>query len=66
MERPKHVCTQADMTNLKDRMQKMDFFDICTRERTNTKWKSYKPRNLTVFASLLNDVPVPKGSKDTV
>ena len=30
MERSKLVCTQADMTNLKDRMQKMDIVDICT------------------------------------
>ena len=28
MERSKLVCTQADMTNLKHRMQKMDFVDI--------------------------------------
>ena len=39
LERSKLVCTQADMTNLKDRMQKMDIVDICTRERANTKWK---------------------------
>ena len=32
MERAKLVCTQADITNLKDRMQKMDIFDLCTRE----------------------------------
>ena len=32
MERSKLVCTQADITNLKDRMQKVDFVDICTRE----------------------------------
>ena len=37
MEISKLVCTQADMTNLKDRMQKMDVVDICTRERSNTK-----------------------------
>ena len=36
MERAKLVCTQADMTNLKDTMQKMDIVDICTRERANT------------------------------
>ena len=36
-EREKLVCTQADMTNLKDRMQKMDIFDLCTRERAITK-----------------------------
>ena len=64
MERAKLVCTQADMTNLKDRMQKMDIVDICTRERANTKWKFYKLTNLTIFASLLKDVPM--GCKDTV
>ena len=33
MERAKLVCTQADMTKLKDnRMQKMDIVDLCTRE----------------------------------
>ena len=64
MERSKLVCTQADMTNLKNRMQKMDIVDICTRERANTKWKLYKLTNLTIFASLLKDVPM--GCKDTV
>ena len=64
MERSKLVCTQADMTNLKDRMQKMDIVDLCTRERSNTKWKFYKLTNLTIFASLLRDVPM--GCKDTV
>ena len=64
MERSKLLCTQADMTNLKDRMQKMDIVDICTRERANTKWKFYKLTSLTTFASLLKDVPM--GWKDTV
>ena len=58
------MCTQADMTNLKDRMEKMDIVDICTRERSNTKWKFYTLTNLTIFASLLKDVPM--GCKDTV
>ena len=39
VERSKNAFTQADMTNLKVRTQKMDIVDICTRERTNTKWK---------------------------
>ena len=64
MERAKLVCTQADMTNLKDRIQKMDIVDIFTRERANTRWNFYKPTNLTTFASLLKDVPM--GCKDTV
>ena len=64
MERSKLVCTQADMTNLKDRMQKMDIVDICIRERSNTKWKFYKLTKLTILASLLKDLPM--GCNDTV
>ena len=64
MERPKLVCTQAEITNLKDRMPKMDIVGICNRERSNTKWKFYKLTNSTIFASLLKDVPM--GCKDTV
>ena len=64
MERAKLVYTQPDMTSLRDRMQKMDTVDLCTRERANTKWKFYKLTNLTIFASLLKNVPM--GCKDTV
>ena len=64
MERAKLLFTQADMTNLKDRMQKTDIVDICTRERANRKCKFYKLTNLTFFAALLKDVPM--GCKDTV
>ena len=49
MERSKLVCTQTDMTSLKDRMQNMDIVDICTRERANTDWKFYKLTNLTTL-----------------
>ena len=64
LDRSKLVCTQANMTNLKNRMHKMDNVDICTRERDNTKWKFHKLTNLTNFASLIRDVPM--GCKDTV
>ena len=64
MKRSKLVCTQAVMTNLKDRMQKKDIVDICTREGSNTKWKFYKLTILTFFASLLKDVPM--GCKGTI
>ena len=40
----------------------MDIVDLCTQNRTNTKWKFYKLTNLTVFAALLKDVPM--GCKD--
>ena len=64
MERAKLVCTQAEMTDLKHRMQKNDNVDLCTRERANTKWKFYKLTNLTIFAPLLKNVPM--GCEDTV
>ena len=58
VERSKLVSTPDDITNLKEKLQKMDIVDLCTRERTNTKWKFYKLTNLTVFAALLIDVPM--------
>ena len=64
LERSKLVCTQADMSNLEDRMQKMDIVDFCTRERANAKWNFYKLTNLTIFASLLKDVRM--GCKDSL
>ena len=45
MERPKLVCTQADMTNVKDRMRKMDIVGFYTRQRTNRKWNFFKLTN---------------------
>ena len=64
MERSKLVCSQDDITKLKNRMQKLNVADVCTRERANTKWKIYKLTNLTIFAASLKDVPM--GCKDTV
>ena len=64
MERSKLVCTPDDITNLKDKLQKMDIFDLCTRERANKKWKFYKLTNLTVFSAVHKDVPM--GCKDSV
>ena len=58
------MCTPDDIANLKQKVQKMDFVDLCTRESANTKWKFYKLTNLTVFAALLKDVPM--GCKDIV
>ena len=64
VETSKLVCTQTDMTNLKNREQKMDIVEICTRERANTKWKFYKLTHLTFFASSLKNVAM--GCKDTI
>ena len=64
MEKSKLVCTPDDIVNLKEKVQKMDINDLCTRERANTKWKFYKLTNVTVFAALLKDIPM--SCKDTV
>ena len=62
--RDRKMCTLDDITNLKEKVQKMDIVYLCTREEANTKWKFYKLTNLTVFAVLLKDVPM--GCKDSV
>ena len=64
MEKSKLLCTPDDIVNLKEKLQKMDIIDLCTRERANTKWKFYKLTNLTIIAALLKDIPM--GCKDTV
>ena len=64
MEKSKLVCTTDDITNLREKLQKMDKIDLCTRERANTKWKFYNMTSVTVFAALLKDIPM--GCKDTV
>ena len=58
MKRTKLVSTPGNLTNLKRKLQKMVFVDLCTQERANTKWKFYKLKKLTVFAALLKDVPM--------
>ena len=47
MEKSKLVCTPDDIVNLKEKLQKMDIIDLCTRERANTKWKFYKLTNMS-------------------
>ena len=64
MEKSKNVCTSDDIVNLKEKLQKMDNIDLCTRDKANTKWKFYKLTNVTVFAALFKDIPM--SCKDTV
>ena len=37
MEKSKLVCRPDEITNLKEKLQKMDFVYLCTRERANSK-----------------------------
>ena len=64
MERSKLVCTQDDFVNLERKLWSMDTVDHYTRKRANIKWGFYKLTNVTVFASLLKDIPM--GYKDNV
>ena len=58
LDRSKLVCTHGDLAKLKDFLNKADVIESCSRKRMNTKWRFYKLTNLTVFAALLNDVPM--------
>ena len=58
------MCTPDHITKLKEKSQKIDTVDLCTRENANTKWKIYKLTNLRVFVALLKDVSM--GCKDSV
>ena len=64
LDRSKLVCTHDDLAKLKDFRNQTDVIESCSRGRTNTKWRFYKLRNLTVFAALLKDVPM--GCKNAV
>ena len=58
------MCTHDDSAKLKDFLNKTDVLEFCSRERMNTKWSFYKLTNLTVFAALLEDIPM--GCKNAV
>ena len=64
LDRSKLVCTHDDLAKLKDFHNKTDVVESCNRQRMNTKWRFYKLTNLTVFAALLEDVPM--GCKNAV
>ena len=58
LDRSKLVCTHDDLAKLKDSLNKTDVTESCSRERMNTELRFYKLTNLTVFAALLEDVPM--------
>ena len=56
-ERSNFVCTEDDMTKLEDKLQKMYIVNDCIREKTNTKKRVQQITNVTVFASIHEDIP---------
>ena len=64
LEQSKLLSNKDDMAKLKETLKKTDVIESCTKERSNTKWRFYKSRNLTKFAALLKGIPM--GCKDAV
>ena len=64
LELSKLVSNKDDMAKLKEILKKTDVIESCTKERSNTKWRSFILTNLTIFAALLRDIPM--GCKDAV
>ena len=58
------VWIHDDLAKLKDFLNKTDVIESCSREKMNTKWRSYKLANLTLFAAFHKDVPM--GCKNAV
>ena len=52
------------MAKLSEILEKTDVIKTCTKERSNSKWRFFELRNLTIFAALLRDIPL--GCKDEV
>ena len=64
LEQSKLLSNKDDMAKLKEISKKTDVIERCTKERSNTKWRFFKLRNLSKFAALLRDIPM--GCKDAV
>ena len=64
LDRSKLLCTYDGLAKLKKFLKKPDGVESCSREKMNKNWTFYKLSHLTVFAALLNDVPM--GCKDAV
>ena len=52
------LCTKADLTNKQNEINKQDILEVCTQERQNTKWRFKLITNVTIFVTLLTNVPM--------
>ena len=64
LDRSKLMRTHDDLSNLKYFLNKTDVKESCSREKSNTKWRFNRLKNLTAFVVLLKDVPM--GCKNAV
>ena len=58
------LCTKADLITIQEKVEKFVIVEQCTQERQNTKWQFKLITNVTIFASLLKNIPM--GCPDSV
>ena len=58
------LCTKADLITIQGKVEKFEIVEQCTQERQNTKWRIKLITNVTIFAALLNNIPM--GCPDSV
>ena len=58
LEQSKLLSNKDDMAKLEEILKKTDVMELCTKERSYTKWWFFKFTNLTIFAALLRDIPM--------
>ena len=58
LEHSKIVSNKNDMAKLEEFLKKTDVIESCTKERSHTKRRFFKPTNITIFAALLRDTPM--------
>ena len=56
------MCTSEDLTKLKHVVNKTVFIKSCSRKKVNIMWRFHKLTNCTVFAILLEHVPLSWGT----
>ena len=52
------LCSKGDLVSLQDRVEKMDLIETCAQERANTKSPYALTMTVTIFCSLLNNIPM--------
>ena len=52
------LSNKNDLLNLQNEIEKLDLVETCTQERQNSKWRFTVITNVTVFATLLPNIPM--------
>ena len=58
------LCTKADLKTVHGKVEKFDIVEQCTEEHHNTRWRFNLITNVTIFAALLENIPM--GCPDSV